>query len=106
MKHEFRLAFKNFFSDYQAILSPNEQLLHLTRMNASKVRVMKASLFEMEVADDGMFIIFSQLFSGITWRLWARVSTQRIRIFQIPPIAKQVIPSMHCSFAPCIFIST
>ena len=64
MKHEFRLALTNFsLSDYQAILSPNEQLLHLTRMNASKVRVMKASLFEMEVADDGMFIIFSQLIS-------------------------------------------
>jgi hypothetical protein len=51
-----------FFLDNPEILSPNEQLPHLTRMNASKVRLMKASLFEMEVADDGMLLFFSHLF--------------------------------------------
>lgn len=54
----FVLVLMGFFhSDYTEILSPNEQLPHLIRMNASKVRLMKASLFEMEIADDGNFVI-------------------------------------------------
>jgi hypothetical protein len=39
-------------ADYPEYLSPNEQLLQLTRMNATKVRLMKASLFERDIADD------------------------------------------------------